>query len=126
MLLDRLAGRGKKGGAMMLNAEEREAALKEREEKKAKYQQMPPAQREGAEKGMIAKQWQWIARKEVPKMHKIYLKYKSDIENNAKRIAAQCMKEVRKKAAKCHKLERDTVLRAKRVHRGTRFILFAN
>ena len=101
-----------------MNPEEREAAMKEREEKRMKYKQMPSTQREGVEKAMIGKQWLWIARKEVPKMHKIYLKYKGEVESNAKRVAGQCMKEVRKKATKCHKLEKEALLRAKRVHRG--------
>lgn len=105
-----------------MNSEEKEAAMKDREEKRAKFKQMQPIQREGMEKAMIAKQWQWIARKEVPKMQKIYQKYKSDIENNSKRIAAQCMKEIRKKAVKCHKLEKEALLRAKRLHRGTLII----
>ncbi len=118
VLLDR-AARGSKKPAGPLNPEEREAAMKEREEKRARYRQMSPAQRETAEKAMVSKQWLWIARKEVPKMHKIYTKYHADAETNAKRVAVQCMKEVRKKAIKCHKLEKEAPLRAKRVHRGS-------
>ena len=46
-----------------MNSEEKEAAMKDREEKRAKFKQMQPIQREGMEKAMIAKQWQWIAGK---------------------------------------------------------------
>eukprot|EP01022_Parablepharisma_sp_SALTPOND_P011756 TRINITY_DN149_c0_g2_i1.p1 TRINITY_DN149_c0_g2~~TRINITY_DN149_c0_g2_i1.p1 ORF type:complete len:1444 (+),score=199.37 TRINITY_DN149_c0_g2_i1:629-4960(+) len=116
IMLDRLPTKGKKLG-VAVTPEEQEAAIKEREERRQKYRQMPAAQREAVEKSMVSKQWLWIARKEVPKMHKIYLKYKTDAEANAKRIALQCAKEVKKKAAKCHKLEKEALLRAKRVHR---------
>jgi len=115
-LLDRGSGKTKKGGEPATQ-EEREAALKEREDRRQKYKNMPSAQREALEKNMVNKQWLWIARKEVPKMHKIYLKYKAEAEANLKRVALQCAKEVKKKAIKCHKLEKEALQRAKRVHR---------
>jgi DNA helicase INO80 len=110
------AGKGKKG-ISALTPEEQEAAIKEREEKRQRYNQMPQEERELAEKAAVSKQWTWIAKKDIPKAHKIYVKCKLEIEANAKRVAMLCAKEIKKKGIKSHKLEKEALLRAKRVHR---------
>ena len=109
-------GKGKKG-ISALTPEEQEAAMKEREEKRQRYNQMPQEERESAEKAAVSKQWAWIAKKDIPKAHKIYLKCKLEIDTNARKVAMLCAKEVKKKAIKCHKLEKEALLRAKRIHR---------
>lgn len=115
-IFDRTTGKGKKG-ISALTPEEQEAAMKEREEKKQRYNEMSQTERETTEKNAVSKQWTWIAKKDIPKAHKIYLKCKLEIETNARRVATLCAKEVKKKAVKCHKLEKEALLRAKRIHR---------
>eukprot|EP00826_Nyctotherus_ovalis_P042968 TRINITY_DN4490_c0_g1_i10.p1 TRINITY_DN4490_c0_g1~~TRINITY_DN4490_c0_g1_i10.p1 ORF type:complete len:935 (-),score=369.78 TRINITY_DN4490_c0_g1_i10:25-2829(-) len=115
-LFDRGTGKGKKGMSIV-TPEEQEAAMKEREEKRQRYKQMSEEERAAVEKNALAKQWAWIAKKDIPKAYKIYLKCKLEIEASAKRTATFCAKEVKKKATKCHKLEKEALLRAKRTHR---------
>jgi len=63
----------------------------------------------------LNKQWMWIVKKEIPKMHKIYQKYKSDIDYHTKRFIHLSQKEVKKKFAKVARLQKEAVIRAKRI-----------
>lgn len=46
------------------------------------------------------KLWLGIVKKDIPKAFRLYQKFKSDQENNSKKISQNCLKEVRKKAVK--------------------------
>jgi hypothetical protein len=56
--------------------------------------------REKQEQAIIRRAWTNIAKKDIPKAFRVYQKYKQDIESNTKRLAANALKEVRKKAVR--------------------------
>jgi hypothetical protein len=64
---------------------------------------MSKQQREKVEVNCIKRTWQLIAKREIPKIHRIYQKYKSDLENNGKKWSQNCVKEVKRKAQKTQK-----------------------
>jgi hypothetical protein len=48
----------------------------------------------------IKRAWANIVKKDIPKAYRLYQKFKADQENNNKKLSQNCLKEVRKKAAK--------------------------
>jgi hypothetical protein len=56
--------------------------------------------REKQEQAIIRRAWTNIAKKDIPKAFRVYQKYKQDLESNTKRLAANALKEVRKKAVR--------------------------
>lgn len=77
-----------------------EATVKDILEKREKSKSMSKPSREKLEITAIKRTWQLIAKREIPRMHKIYQKYKSDLDSNTKKWSQNCMKEVKKKASK--------------------------
>ena len=85
------------------------------EEKRLKFKNLPKANKEKMDNNNLHKHWMWIVKKEIPKMHKIYQKFKADIDYNAKRWSTGCQKEVRKKWAKIVRLQKEANMRARRI-----------
>ena len=59
--------------------------------------------------------WQTIVKKDLPKAFRMYQKYKSDQENNNKKISQNCLKEVRKRAVRTQRLAKESVMRARKL-----------
>ncbi len=91
--------------------------LKQIEEKRIKFKHLSKANKEKMDNSNLSKNWNWIVKKEIPKMSKIYLKFKNDIEYNYKRMLSMVNKEVKKKAAKVQRAQKEYNLRAKKLQR---------
>jgi hypothetical protein len=71
--------------------------------KKEKFKNLDPEQREKMETMSIQKEWTMIAKKEIPKMCKAFMKSRSDCEQNNKKIINNVIKDVKKKVSKFNK-----------------------
>lgn len=92
-------------------------ALKKIEEKRQKYKNLPKAQKEKMDNGNINRVWNWIAKREIPKLHKIYLKAKSENTYLINRFSVLAQKEVKKKAAKVQRAQKEVNLRARKLQK---------
>jgi DNA helicase INO80 len=92
-------------------------ALKAIEEKRLKFKNLPKSSKEKMDNNNLHKNWNWICKKEVPKFGKIYLKYKNDVEFACKKLITMVSKEVKKKAAKVQRIQKEYNLRAKKLQR---------
>ena len=61
--------------ATPMTEKERQTALKDYMERRQKFLALPPAEQTVAQNNAIRKQWLWIAKKEIPRMHKLYIRY---------------------------------------------------
>lgn len=91
--------------------------LKQIEEKRRKYKNLSKINKEKMDMNNLYKHWSWIAKKEVPKRQKEYQKFKQDIDYNSKRIMLLCQKEVKRKANKIFKQQKEVLNRAKKLQR---------
>lgn len=91
--------------------------LKMIEEKRLKFKHLPKSNKEKMDNNNLHKNWNWIVKKEIPKMNKIYIKYKNDLEYNYKKLLTMVNKEVKKKAAKVQRSQKEYNLRAKKLQR---------
>lgn len=91
--------------------------LKLIEEKRMKFKHLPKSNKEKMDNNNLHKNWNWIVKKEIPKMNKIYIKYKNDLEYNYKKLLTMVNKEVKKKAAKVQRSQKEYNLRAKKLQR---------
>lgn len=92
--------------------------LKEIAEQREKAKPNPKGGVKTAEKneaGNIRKNWLNIVKKDLPKAYRQYQKFKTDQENNNKKQSQNCLKEVRKKAIKTQRLQKESQLRAKKL-----------
>lgn len=87
------------------------------EEKRMKFKNLPKSNKEKMDNVNLNKNWNWIVKRDIPKMNKIYLKYKNDLEYNYKKLLTMVNKEVKKKAAKVLRTQKEYNLRAKRLQR---------
>ena len=71
-----------------------------RDHKPAQSKNLTPAAREKQEAAALKRAWTNIARRDIPKAHRTYQKYKADYESNTKKLAVNALKEVRKKVVK--------------------------
>ena len=86
-------------------------------DKKQKFKNLDPEQREQMELMAIQKEWAIIAKKEIPKAYKTFLKTKSDYDQNSKRIQNSNVKDVRKRHNKTYRAIKETQVRAKKLQR---------
>ena len=96
---------------------EKEAAVKEIEERRASYMCLSKAQREMLENTNIKKQWMWIAKRDIIREQKSSVKEIQDKQLAIKKLASQCNKEVKRKLARSLKYIREGAIRAKRIHK---------
>lgn len=87
------------------------------EEKRLKFKHLPKSNKEKMDNNNLHKNWNWLVKKEIPKMNKIYIKYKNDLEYNYKKLLTMVNKEVKKKAAKVQRSQKEYNLRAKKLQR---------
>jgi DNA helicase INO80 len=87
------------------------------EQKRTKFKHLPKSNKEKMDNNNLHKNWNWIAKKDIPKMNKIYIKYKNDLEYNYKKLLTMVNKEVKKKAAKVQRSQKEFNLRAKKLQR---------
>ena len=92
-------------------------ALRAIEEKRTKYKHLPKANKEKMDNINLQKHWMWIIKKEIPKVYKVYQKFKTDIDYNSKRFSTLCQKEIRKKVSKTQRLQKESTLRGKRIQK---------
>ena len=92
-------------------------ALKLIEEKRQKFKHLPQSNKEKMDNNNLHKNWNWIVKKEIPKLSKIYLKYKNELEYNNKKLFLMVNKEIRKKASKVQRLQKEYNLRAKKLQK---------
>jgi SNF2 family DNA or RNA helicase len=92
-------------------------ALKAIEEKRQKFKHLPKANKEKMDNNNLHKHWNWIVKKEIPKMFKNYQKFKNDLEYNCKRFATLTQKEVKKKASKVQRAQKEVNMRARKLQR---------
>lgn len=85
--------------------------------KKEKFKNLDPEQREKMEIMSIQKEWAMIAKKEIPKISKAFLKNHSDSEQNNKKIMNNVIKDVKKKVSRYIKGPKECMLRAKRIQK---------
>lgn len=71
--------------------------------------------KEKQEHANIKKAWMNIVKKDIPKAYRQYQKFKTDQENNIKKQTQNCLKEVRKKALKTQRLQKESSIRAKKL-----------
>ena len=86
-------------------------------DKKQKFKNLDPEQREQMELMAIQKEWAVIAKKEIPKAYKTFLKTKSNYDQNNKRMQNSIVKDVRKKHNKTYRAIKKTQVRAKKLQR---------
>ena len=91
--------------------------LKSIEEKRMKFKNLPKSNKEKMDNNNLHKVWIWINKKEVPRFGRVYLKYKNDVEYNSKKLITMVNKEIKKKAAKVQRNQREFNLRAKKLQR---------
>lgn len=66
------------------------------------------ANKEKIEQANIKKAWLNIVKRDIPKAYRQYQKFKTDQENNNKKQSQNCLKEVRKKAIKTQRLQKES------------------
>lgn len=86
-------------------------------DKKNKFKNLDPEQREKMELLAIQKEWAIIAKKEIPKAFKAFQKNRSDADQNSKKLLNNIVKDVRKKHGKVYRATKETQIRAKRLQR---------
>ena len=86
-------------------------------EKKEKFENLDPEQKEKLMQVSIQKEWAVIAKKEIPKMWKAFQKNRSDAEQNWKKIVKNAIKDARKKLGKTYRGGKEAQIRAKRLQR---------
>ncbi len=92
-------------------------ALRSIEEKRLKFKHLPKANKEKMDNNNLHKHWNWIAKKEIPKMYRVYLKYKNDIDYNCKKFSTFAQKEVKKKVGRVQRLQKEYSVRARKLHK---------
>jgi SNF2 family DNA or RNA helicase len=92
-------------------------ALKSIEEKRQKFKHLSKTNKEKMDNNNLHKHWNWMVKREIPKMYKIYQKYKADVEFNCKKFATMVQKEVKKKAAKVQRMQKEVNMRARKLQR---------
>jgi len=93
-----------------------ESAVKEiSEQRTLTAKQISAVQREKQEQAALKRAWTNIVKKDIPKAFRAYQKYKTDQDNNTKKLATHALKEVRKKAVKTQRLAKESTLRAKKL-----------
>jgi chromatin-remodeling ATPase INO80 len=92
-------------------------ALRSIEEKRQKFKHLPKSNKEKMDNNNLHKHWNWIAKKEIPKMFKVYQKFKNDNDYNCKRFSTLAQKEVKKKVSKVQRLQKETNMRGKRLQK---------
>jgi SNF2 family DNA or RNA helicase len=92
-------------------------ALRMIEEKRHKCKNLPKAQKEKMDNTNLNKVWNWIVKKEIPKLHKVYQKAKSDNNYALNRFAVFAQKEVKKKAAKVQRAQKEVNIRARKLQK---------
>lgn len=86
-------------------------------QKKEKFKNLDPEQREKMELLNIQKEWAGIVKKDVPKMWKAFQKLRSDTEQNTKKTLTNVLKEVKKKQTKQLKGPKECQFRSKRLQK---------
>jgi SNF2 family DNA or RNA helicase len=92
-------------------------ALRAIEEKRQKHKNLPKASKEKMDNNNLHKQWNWIVKKEIPRMFKIYQKYRDDHQIYCKRFSTLTQKEVKKKAGRVQRMQKEVNMRARRLQR---------
>lgn len=87
------------------------------EEKRKKFKNVSNTTKEKMDNNNLFKYWSCIVKKEIPRRQKEYQKYKQDVDYNSKRIMLLCQKEVRRKAHKMNKQQKEAVVRAKKLEK---------
>jgi hypothetical protein len=92
-------------------------AIRAIEEKRQKCKNLPKAQKERMDNNNLNKVWNWIAKREIPRFHRLYQKARQDNNYNLNRFAVFAQKEVKKKAAKVQRSQKEVNLRARRLQK---------
>lgn len=87
------------------------------EEKRQKYKNLSKTNKEKMDMNNLHKHWSWISKKEIPRFQKEYQKSKQDVDYNCKRFMLLCQKEVKKKANRVLKQQKEVMNRAKKLQR---------
>jgi SNF2 family DNA or RNA helicase len=92
-------------------------ALRLIEEKRQKCKNLPKAQKEKMDNTNLNKVWNWIVKREIPKLHRLYQKAKSDNTYALNRFSVFAQKEVKKKAAKVQRAQKEVNIRARKLQK---------
>ena len=65
----------------------------------------------------LRRAWVNIAKKDIPKAYRVYIKYKADQKQNNKKLSVGCCNEVKKKAVRVQRNAKECVMRAKKLTR---------
>ena len=95
-----------------------EGAIKDlAEHRSQQIKQISQQQREKQEQAALKRAWTNIAKKDIPKAYRVYIKYKADQKTNTKKLAVGCCNEVKKKAVRTQRNAKECVMRAKKLTR---------
>lgn len=116
-LNDDLEIKAKKKQTLTFIERQNREALKSIEDKRQKFKNFPKATKEKMDNNNLSKHWSWIVKKDIPKMYKIYQKYKADLEYNCKKFSSLTQKEVRKRVVKVQRAQKEVPVRAKKLQK---------
>ena len=79
--------------------------------------QISQTQRDKQEQAALRRAWINIAKKDIPRAYRVYIKYKADQKSNHKKLSLGCCNEVKKKAVRVQRNAKECVMRAKKLTR---------